>query len=129
MRTEGAMMQQSFSDDGGKTWTPSASTGVEGVAPELHLLSNGVLACSYGRPGVNIMFSPDGAGNQWSHQTRIFSGVTAVNSKADQSTCYTSFAEISPARLLLVYDTIRFQDFSGAKPANCIRGVFIDLKR
>jgi hypothetical protein len=127
MRTEGAMMQQSFSDDNGNTWTVPASAGVEGVAPDMHLLSNGVLACSYGRPGVNIMFSTDGTGNHWSNHTKIFSGVTAVSSTADKSTCYTSFAEVSPGRLLLIFDTINFRDAPEAKPANCIRACYIDV--
>src|SRR5207249_9333062 len=74
MRTEGAMMQQSFSSDGGQTWTQPTQTPVEGVAPDMRLLSNGVLACSYGRPGVNVMFSADGTGNAWANQTSIFTG-------------------------------------------------------
>jgi hypothetical protein len=129
IRTEGAMMQQSFSSDSGQTWTPPQKAGVEGVAPDMHLLSNGVLACSYGRPGVNIMFSTNGTGNQWSHHTSVFSGVTAVNYKMDQSTCYTSFAEVSPGRLLFIFDTINFQDAPEAKPANCIRGCYIGVAK
>ena len=122
-------MQQSFSTDGGHTWTRPAKAGVEGVAPDMHLLSNGVLACSYGRPGVNIMFSTDGTGNRWSHHTSIFNGVTAVSSTADKSTCYTGFAEVSPGRLLLIFDAINFKEVPEAKPANCIRGVYIEVAR
>ena len=86
----------------------------------MHLLSNGVLACSYGRPGVNIMFSADGTGRQSTDHTEIFSG---------SSTCYTSFEEISPGRLLCVFDSINFQDAPNAKAANCIRGVYITIER
>jgi len=129
MRTEGEMMQQSFSNDGGLTWTPPRKAGVEGVAPDMHLLSNGVLACSYGRPGVNIMFSTDGTGNQWSHHTSIFSGITAVNSITDKSTCYTGFAEVSRGQVLIIFDVINFQDAPDAKPANCIRGIYIDVTK
>ena len=129
MRTEGEMMQQSFSTDGGHTWTRPAKAGVEGVAPDMHLLSNGVLACSYGRPGVNIMFSTDGSGTRWSHHTSIFSGITAVDSTTDKSTCYTGFAEVSPGRLLFIYDTIGFQDNPRVRRANCIRGVYIEVAK
>jgi subtilisin family serine protease len=119
MRTEGGQpMYQAFSDDGGKTWTEPVKAGVDGVAPDMHLLSDGVLACSYGRPGVNIMFSLDGSGRQWTNGTTIFAG---------NSTCYTSFAEISPGRILLIFDSINFQDAPGVNPANCIRGVYIDI--
>ena len=76
------------------------STGFKGVAPKLRRLSNGVLACTYGRPGpVTIMFSLDGTGKTWSHLTPIFSGM---------STRYTDFIEISPGHLLVVYDSVPY---------------------
>ena len=121
MRTEGGRpMYQSFSHDGGETWTPPKQAGVNGVAPDMHLLSCGVLACSYGRPGVNIMFSTDGTGNDWVNHTSIFTG---------SSSGYTSFAEVSPGRILLIFDSINFQDADGASPANCIRGVYIEVSK
>jgi hypothetical protein len=121
MRTEGGKpMYQSCSRDGGKTWSPPQKSGVQGVAPDMQLLSNRVLACSYGRPDVNIMFSADGTGRQWSGHTKIFGG---------SSTCYTSFEEVLPGRLLYVFDAINFQDAPGAKHANCIRGVYINVDR
>lgn len=59
----------SFSDDGGKTWTPAVSTGVEMYDPHLLLLPNGVLACFHGsyhdRPGhLRVILSPD-HGRTW----------------------------------------------------------------
>lgn len=121
MRTEGGRpMYQAFSSDGGKTWASPAPAGVNGVAPDMHLLSSGVLACSYGRPGVNIMFSAEGTGNRWTNHTSIFTG---------RSTGYTSFAEISPGRLLLIFDALNFQDAPGGGPVNCIRGVYIDISK
>ena len=121
MRTEGDQpMYQSYSHDGGKTWSPLEKTGVLGVAPDMQLLSSGVLACSYGRPNVNIMFSADGTGQRWSAHTKIFGG---------DSSCYTSFEEVSPGRLLYVFDSLNFRDSPVAKPANCIRGVYINVER
>ena len=113
MRTNGNQpMYQSYSNDGGETWTEPVQSGVDGVAPDMHLLSNGVLACSYGRPGTRIMFSADGTGHEWTDHTELFSGY---------STHYTSFEEVAPGRLLLVFDAINYQG------ANCIRGVYIDV--
>jgi hypothetical protein len=121
MRTDGDKpMYQAFSGDGGQTWTQPSQAGVDGVAPDMRLLSNGVLACSYGRPGVNIMFSLDGTGNSWTNHTSIFEAT---------STSYTSFEEVSAGRLLFVFDAIHFKDAPGAAPANCIRGVYIDVAR
>ena len=121
MRTQGHNpMYQCYSRNGGKTWTTPEKSGVDGVAPDMHLLSNGVLACSYGRPGAYIMFSEDGTGRQWTHHTCIFSG---------RSTYYTSFEEVSPGRLLFTFDTINTQDALNTEPANSIRGVYIDVHR
>jgi len=91
-------MYQCWSRDGGKTWTHPVSAGVPGVLPKLLLLNNGVLACSYGRPGVHIMFSLDGTGREWRHHTDI-----PLNDRG--STCYTDLLEVKPGELLLLYDT------------------------
>ena len=93
---------QSWSSDEGKTWTRPLSAGVGSVLPKLLMLSNGVLACSYGRPGIHIMFSPDGTGEKWSHSADI-----PLDGRA--STCYTDMVEIEPGKILLVHDT-SFQD-------------------
>jgi BNR repeat-like domain len=89
-----------WSQDDGRTWTPPVSLPFKGVALRVRGLSNGVLACSTGRPGpVVLMFSTDGTGETWSHVTPIFSG---------KSTHYTDFVEVSPGRLLVVYDSVPY---------------------
>ncbi len=128
IRTQGHYpMYQSYSRDGGKTWTKPVKSGVDGVAPDMQLLSNGVLACSYGRPSANIMFSADGAGRKWTDHTTIYAPVPPT--LRGRSTYYTSFEEVSPGRLFLVFDVINYKDSPDAKPANCIRGVYIDVQR
>ncbi|MGH9397248.1 MAG: sialidase family protein [Terriglobia bacterium] len=93
-------MGQTWSSDDGKTWSLPTSTSYKGVAPRIRRLSNGVLACTYGRPGpVTIMFSVDGTGKKWSHITPIFSGM---------STRYTDFIEVAPGRLFMVYDSVPY---------------------
>jgi hypothetical protein len=92
------MLLQSWSSDEGKTWTRPVSAGVGSVLPKLLLLSNGVLACSYGRPGVHLMFSLDGTGREWTHHTEV-----PLEGRA--STCYTDMLEMEPGEILLVFDT------------------------
>ena len=58
-----SQMTQVFSHDGGRTWSKAIALEVGKVAPDMVLMSNGVLACSYGRPASCIMFSIDGGNN------------------------------------------------------------------
>lgn len=132
--SSGGTLGQAWSSDDGKTWTEPISSGFQGVAPRTRLLSNGVLACSYGRPGpVTIMFSTDGSGEKWSHVTEIFAGM---------STRYTDFIEIEPGRLLVVYDGVprgwdplpyspKFtgHDSWNKKEKNTIYGTFVDVRK
>ena len=83
-----------------------------------------MLACTSGRPGpVSIMFSLDGRGKVWSHQTPIFK---------EMSLRYTGFVEIVPNHILVVYDHIPY----GWKPipptdktsVNEVLGTFIDVE-
>jgi hypothetical protein len=92
-------MGASWSSDDGKTWSKTVDTGFKGVAPHLRLLSNGILACTYGRPGpVTIMFSLDG-GKKWTNVTPIFKGM---------STRYTDLIEVRPGEVLVVYDSVPY---------------------
>ena len=87
-------MKQMFSHDAGKTWSEPVKLEVGKVLPDLFLMSNGVLACSYGRPASCLMFSLDG-GKTWpSHH--VISDKVGFN--------YTSIREIAPGRLLYIHD-------------------------
>ena len=80
--------------DGGKTWQFERMLEEGSVMPDLVLMSNGVLACSYGRPVSNIMFSLDG-GRTW-RDHRVVSDRANFN--------YTAVREITPGRLLYMHD-------------------------
>jgi photosystem II stability/assembly factor-like uncharacterized protein len=102
-----SQMKQTFSHDGGKTWGAPVALEVGKVCPDLVLMSNGVLACSYGRPASCVMFSVDG-GKTWpSHY--VISDRVNFN--------YTSIREISPGRLLYVHDAPK------------MNAVYIDVER
>ena len=80
--------------DGGKTWKFERTLEQGSVMPDLVLMSNGVLACSYGRPVSNLMFSLDG-GRTW-RDHRVISDRANFN--------YTAIREISPCRILYMHD-------------------------
>jgi hypothetical protein len=80
--------------DGGKTWKFERTLEEGSVMPDLVLMSNGVLACSYGRPVSNLMFSLDG-GRTW-RDHRVISDRANFN--------YTAIREISPGRILYMHD-------------------------
>ena len=114
-----------WSSDDGHEWTSPISLPYKGVALRVRRLSNGVLACSTGRPGpVVLMFSPDGTGEKWSHVTTIFT---------EKSTHYTDFVEVAPGRLLVVYDSIPFGWYNipcaDKKSRNAIYCTFVDVRK
>jgi hypothetical protein len=113
-----------WSSDEGRTWTPLSLIPFKGVEPRVRLLSNGILACSTGRPGpVTMMFSLDGTGKTWSNETPIFS---------DMSTRYTEFLELAPGKLFLVYDSVPYGwkmiPATDEKAQNMIYGTYLDIE-
>ena len=127
MRTgRGNPLYQSRSRDNGLTWSSPTSLGVLSVDPDLCLLRNGVLALSTGRPTVQLMFSLDGSGEEWTAPLTVYSGLRA--GEAENSTCYTGLRETATdGRLLLVYDT-NSQGSPWKALDNQINAVFIDTR-
>jgi hypothetical protein len=54
----------SRSSDQGKTWSLPAQAADRGVSPDVLVLDNGIIVCTYSRPGNWLMFSED-AGMTW----------------------------------------------------------------
>jgi hypothetical protein len=69
LRHRGPMLQ-TWSLDRGKTWSEPVTLEERGVDPDMVVMSHGGLACSYGRPGSNLMFSLD-RGRTWVHHRTI----------------------------------------------------------
>lgn len=90
---------QTWSHDGGKTWSKLTALEEGSVAPDMVLMNNGVVACSYGRPGSNLMFSTD-QGKTWTHHT-VITDSGGFN--------YTAIREVSPGRLLYIHDAPKLQ--------------------
>ncbi|MAE60751.1 MAG: hypothetical protein CMJ49_05270 [Planctomycetaceae bacterium] len=121
--TTNTPMYQCKSNDDGRTWSTLTAMSVTGVAPQLRLMSHGVIALSHGRVinppslGNQIIFSLDD-GESWSDPTVIYHGA---------STGYTSMVEINPGRLLVAYDEQAFawtEDWQ-----NTINTVTINVER
>jgi hypothetical protein len=118
-----APMWSSRASDEGGTWSLPVRTPeyAASVFPDLCLMSNGILACSFGRPGCHLMFSLDGTGERWSDRVTLYSG---------PSTCYTAIREVAPGKLLYIHDVTP----AGWNPVpegqfNEIHGTFIAVTR
>ena len=87
-------LHQVWSHDGGKTWSAPAVLEFGSVDADIVYMSNGVLACSYGRPGCSVAFSLD-QGKTWC-ANRVVTDASGFN--------YTTLREVSPGRLLYIHD-------------------------
>ena len=118
----GEPMYQSKSKNQGRTWSKPVSVGVAGVDPDMVLLSNGVLACSYGRPGNNVMFSVDGTGRQWSHHIVLRSSWFGATGG------YTSIREAKPNEILVTFSARNWIETTQKEPITCHRYIKIKVQ-
>lgn len=102
-------MYASRSTDLGKTWSKPEVMTPNGVLPKLLRLDNGVLVLSSGRPGVQVRFSTDGKGKQW---TDPFEMVPRSPDGAD--TCgYTSLLATGPDSFIIAYSDFKHRNEDG----------------
>ena len=129
MRRNGYIpLMQARSRDGGVTWEPARETGACGVDPDLCLMSNGVLACSYGRPGNRIMFSIDGTGEKWTDKTKVYEYGNGLFG-GGASFGYTGIVEAEPGKLLFAYDQFDTLPESAGRKVWAVRGVFVTVTK
>ncbi len=114
------------SGDAGYTWTKPAVLHPYGVLPRLCLLKNGVLALSFGRPGVAMMFSGDG-GDTWSEPMTI---VPQKNGDLHADSCgYTEMDAVSDDTLVLAYSDFNYDPGDGyPRKAVCTRRIRVRMK-
>jgi hypothetical protein len=113
MRTGGSgggftPLHLSRSTDDGRTWSKPTPIADRGVWPNACRMRNGVLVCTYGRPGNWLCFSLD-EGRTWTGHFCFYEGRT---------TSYNSVEEVAPDTLLVVYDRMALDD-----NGNVVKGV------
>ena len=91
------------SSDDGRTWSSPRRLARAGVCPQVLLLKNGVLVCSYGtRRYVHVMASWDGAGRQWSEPLVLYEG---------QTSGYSNLQALADDRFRVVYQEGTFDTY------------------
>ncbi len=97
------VMVQVRSSDGGYTWSPPRRLARPGVCPQVLLLDNGVLVCSYGsRRYLHVMASWDGGGRDWSEPLILYEG---------QTSGYSNVQTLGPDHFRIVYQEGTFDAF------------------
>jgi len=107
-------MAITYSSDRGHTWeepTILSEFGEFGVLPRIIRLDCGVVALSFGRPGVHIAFSLDGTARRWTKAVEVLPGDASNLNKTGDG--YTSMLPLSPNELLLAYTDFLHQDADG----------------
>ena len=97
-------MRQSFSSDGGKTWTPMAKTPMLGLPPHLLRLQDGRILCTFGRRfpqptgfGEYACISSD-EGQTWDVEHEIF-----LSAHTDGDLGYPSTVQLANGDLVTIY--------------------------
>ncbi len=128
-------LHRAYSSDGGRNWTKAEPIPAYSVEPSMLRIANGTIVISTGRPGIWLWLSTDHRGESWQsiditeHHNgwapdatyRIgsyaYDASTPGREGRTQTSAYTEMVEVSPNRLLLVYDR-------GAKPQPAHEGDF-----
>lgn len=105
MRTgSSSPMFQSFSYDKGRSWTDPKPIAPNGVKPQLLLLKSGVLVLASGRPGIQLRFSMDGTGQEWTDPIDMIPFMNEDGAYTRDVSCgYASIIEAGDDSFYLVY--------------------------
>ncbi len=114
----GGPLHATRSTDDGRTWSDPEAVADHGVDPDLLLLSNGMLALSYGRPNVDLMLSADGTGHGWSAPITLYRGPGCH---------YTSLVEAENGDLMVFFAQSAFGQTPGIGPLNQMRLVRLSI--
>ena len=103
-------MYISFSKDQGQTWSIAKPFTSNGVRPTLLKLNNGVLVLASGRPGVQLRFSFDGKGENWTNPIDMLPYIEDYKKTKDNgaATCgYASLLKVDDNSLYMVYSDFK----------------------
>ncbi len=115
--TQPSPLYQCRSRDEGRTWGPPQRVADRGVWPNSTVTGDGIIVCTYGRPGNWLCYSVD-SGATWVGHHCFWSGPT---------TAYNSVEEVAPGRVLVMYDRQWFD--RGGTEASGVVGTFFAVKR
>ena len=123
------------SRDAGETWSPLRLLENFGVMPRLLTLENGVTVLSYGRPGVRLLFSADGAGQCWEHPVTILPGpsmdkrIDWYSMEAESCGNNSQLIPLAPDRFIMAYSDFTHKDAAGhVRKAIFVREVRVRVK-
>lgn len=97
--------------DGGENWSRPKAFDNNGVWPCLCALKNGVTLASYGRPGLFLRATADGAGLDWDDRIELIA-------PGDMQTKTCSYSEIVPTgenEAYIVYSDFAYPNADGVK--------------
>ena len=93
-------------------------------------MDNDVLALTYGRPGIQVAFSSDGAGKRWDViETIVPHGFRRSYGVYDVTSGKPGFVPIGAGRFLLLYDVYAYAARPGAPRLNTVFARDIHLRR
>lgn len=120
-------MYLSHSRDMGATWTKPSTFARFGVLPKLLQLDNGVIVLASGRPGMQVRFSIDGKGEEW---TDPFEMLPFEYSKDAVSCGYPDIIASGPNKFLLIYSDFKYKNEMGQiRKAIKVREITVKLEK
>ena len=107
-------MYETYSTDGGKTWTTPEPFTPNGVKPMLMRLKNNVLVLASGRPGVQLRFNLDGLGKEWTDPIDMVPFMNDNGTYTRDVSCgYVSFVELDDDSFYMVYSDFTTKNEEG----------------
>lgn len=110
-------MYASYSKDLGKTWTTPETITAAGVLPQLLILKNGIVVLASGRPGVQLRFSTDGKGKNWSDPFEMLPLSSNLKAElgwsATVSCGYTGLISTGRDSFIIIYSDFNYKTTEG----------------